>query len=521
MHRELAGPRQSFEFGEASPGGRAATASPGCPAWCPTGRRRLAAAGVAAVAAVIVVVVIIAACKGGGKTAPPPSPDRKPAPPPPPSPPSPEDPFRIGDRVTVMTKDDASKEERANGTIAQTVPALMVAIDGKDIIKQYTDVQHLEEKGFEVGNRVRVTGSRGKDWATGTVTQAVPLYVAADTDDEPGGRLYKHVEHIADEGFKVGDRVRVKHHKNDKFRHGTVTHAVPLFVAADGLGDTGVFYPIVERLNEDPFEVGDKVEVVVKAGGGKKTGRVTKAVPLYVAVDDERNSGGRLYQDVTHDERGPRGFKVGDKVKVKNKDMKDWANGIVAEAWPLYVVTDNDPYDNSRGSLYDEVEHLEERGFAVGDRVRIKDQHTEANGTVTQAVPLHVIQDGQVNAKDNVLQIEHIEEEGFEPGERVRVKAKETDPWAGGTVKQAVPLYVAKDGQSDPWGLYAHVVHADEARIEVDDRVEVKVKEADKWAAGTVVQAVPLYVAVDGHSTQWGLYPHVRRTAKKSPATLV
>merc|ERR550534_2996496 len=110
------------------------------------------------------------------------------------------------------------------------------------------------------------------------------------------------------------------------------------------------------------------------------------------------------------------------------------------------------------------MEHIDEKGFQVGDRVRVKDSYSDrwAHGTVTLAVPLYVAKDGQGEKYRLFAYMEHIDEKGFQVGDRVRVKDSYSDRWAHGTVTQAVPLYVAKDGQGEKYRLFAYVEHIDE-----------------------------------------------------------
>ncbi|XP_063069849.1 uncharacterized protein LOC134461044 isoform X2 [Engraulis encrasicolus] len=333
----------------------------------------------------------------------------------------------------------------------------------------------------------------------------------------------------AERDFLVGDRVRVKPSVEEpKHKWGSVTHqSVGVVKSFTPTGMMLVDFPGQSAWKADPSEmelqaflVGDRVRVKASVKEPKhKWGEVTHSS---VGVVKSFTPTGLMLVDfpghsawkADPSEMEYQGFMVGDRVRVKpsvKEPKHKWAsvthqsvgvvksftqNGLMLVDFPGETGWKADPND------------MEQQGFMVGDRVRVKASVAEPKhkwGSVTHS-SVGVVKSftqnglmlldfpGDANWKADPLEMEY---QGFMVGDRVRVKSSVKEPkhkWGSvthssvGVVKSFTPtglMMVDFPGQTE-W-------RADPSEMEyqgfmVGDRVRVKasVKQPKhKWGSVT------------------------------------
>eukprot|EP01065_Artemidia_motanka_P028942 TRINITY_DN3475_c1_g2_i1.p1 TRINITY_DN3475_c1_g2~~TRINITY_DN3475_c1_g2_i1.p1 ORF type:complete len:1546 (+),score=597.31 TRINITY_DN3475_c1_g2_i1:79-4638(+) len=305
--------------------------------------------------------------------------------------PAAEERFAVGDRVRV--RDSAREDWKAGEVTSHTAGGQpVVRAEGTSRSFTWAMVERLpgggkEEKKdsrpFKKGDRVRVRDSEREDWRKGEVTEegARPK-VRVDGQSRPF--TWGMVEHLTAEPskpeMKIGDKVRMRDSDKDPWKRGEITDFSGGKPLVKGEGTTRSFkWNYVELEKQGGKEVkwakGDKVrvrdieaeqwregEVTEVDAGGRPRVRCNGASRAFTWAFVER-SGAAAPASATTD------FKTGDRVRVRDSESQQWANGTVTGySGSNYLVRAD---GSTRAFQWTFVEKPAE--LKTGDRVRARD----------------------------------------------------------------------------------------------------------------------------------------------------
>eukprot|EP01063_Lacrimia_lanifica_P000096 TRINITY_DN10041_c1_g3_i1.p1 TRINITY_DN10041_c1_g3~~TRINITY_DN10041_c1_g3_i1.p1 ORF type:complete len:1627 (+),score=667.25 TRINITY_DN10041_c1_g3_i1:121-5001(+) len=465
--------------------------------------------------------------------------------------------FAVGDRVRVR---DTELEQWRMGTVESIAGAkVMVRTDTQHRAFTWNFVEKVDtasdrpvasssNRGFEVGDRVRVRDSEREPWKHGTVERASGTTPMVKVDGQARAFTWAACEHLPEakasnsSKWEMGDKVRVRDSAAEQWRPGIITSVSgdrPL-VKTHG-GQRSLAWAMIEPDNtqEPTFKIGDKVLVRDSEKEEWKNATVESVTP-HVMAKTAMASRAFTWAMIKKDETAK--FAEGDRVRFRDSEKDDWKKGTVksinSNGQPL-VQGDG----QARAFLWNFVEkEAQPAKFAVGDKVKVRDSVRDEwrSGTVESVAgsqPTVKIQDATMAFTWNFIEKESTGGKvpgQFTVGDKVRVRDSPADAWKKGTVKSAGPKPMVHTSTGTfMWNQVEHDDGADDAgapspsksaedsgkqtssssseqAYKVGDRVQVRDSERHPWKSGTVVSASgpKPTVKVDGNSRSftWNFY---------------
>eukprot|EP00756_Hemistasia_phaeocysticola_P012544 Hpha_TRINITY_DN15207_c2_g11::TRINITY_DN15207_c2_g11_i1::g.67051::m.67051 len=451
--------------------------------------------------------------------------------------------YSVGERVRVR---DSERESWRTGSVVELRgDTPVVKVDGSS--RGFTWAMVEKEGGsYSVGDRVRVRDSEKEAWLSGAVTEVregKPLvradkhdraytwtHIERDTEEDDAKAKAKaaaEVEGKKDGGIGVGSRVKVRDSDRESWREGAVVEmrgSTPM-VKVDGQNRAFSWNQVVAAgdagsgAQDKGFSVGDRVRARDTERESWYEGEVVEmrgATPVVKIDGRTRAFTWKFVETVSKNAGKPpppsSAFGVGDSVRVRDTAKASWQSGVVTElrdGRPVVKVE-----GTSRAFTWEYVEaegkpgaDEKKGGFAVGDRVRVRDSERESwrNGAVTEVSGDRVVV--KVDGSSRGFTWNMIEADGkpgadekkggggFAVGDRVRVKDGEKEMWRYGAVTDATGPVVKVDGSSRgfTWKFVepekgAEPAAASKGGFAVGDRVRVRDSERESWRNGAVTE---------------------------------
>jgi len=279
--------------------------------------------------------------------------------------------FRKGDRVRVR---DSTREDWKHGEVTEEASGGVSAkakVDGNSRAFTWSFMEHASPVGgdggdkFKVGDRVQVRDGSGEKWKQGEVTEVDGGKPRVRVDGQTRSFKWNQVEHWKGQekkGFEKGDRVRVRDSERENWRFGEVTevdssgkprvradqshraftwnmveHApsseLPSAVSGKGGGTSD--FKIDDRVRVRDRESEKWQEGVVMGFDGNKP-------KVSLKGSASRPFTWNFVEKISGSSSSPRGFREGERVRVRDSEREDWKSGTVqgfgAQDKPLVVV---------------------------------------------------------------------------------------------------------------------------------------------------------------------------------------
>ncbi|KAJ9442864.1 hypothetical protein DIPPA_03750 [Diplonema papillatum] len=320
----------------------------------------------------------------------------------------------VGDRVRVR---DTAKEDWRAGTVANATGAnVTVKLDGQDRAFTWNHVEKdapPSKQQYSVGDRVRVRDTAKQDWRSGTVATVTADNVTVRLDGQDRPFTWSFVEPLPTSpsakgktkvssptakqkaALSVGARVRVRDTEVEVWHKGAVesiTNGRPV-VKVDGQKKAFTWNfveplpdekPTSDTSAKDQFAVGERVKVRDTAKQDWTRGTVESVASGRVTVRPDGQQRAFTWTFVEKDAHveggsppGPAGFRVGDKVKVRDSEKQPWNKGVVEKvsgAKPVVRVNGQPRAFTWMFCERDDDAAAAGAAFAKGDRVRVRDR---------------------------------------------------------------------------------------------------------------------------------------------------
>ena len=308
-----------------------------------------------------------------------------------------------GDRCRVR---DNTREEWRKGTIANVNGShVTVRLDGCVQVSNWHIIEPSSDppaSEFSVGDRVRVRDTEKEEWRKGVVQTITDNKPMVRIDSQVRAFSWTFVEKLPtatssssssseatgrNSKFSVGDKVRVRDVVVEDWKNGSIESISDDKVLVRADGQSRAFtWNFVERRPEEKlaatssssssssvrFKMGDRVKVRDRAVDEWKKGIVTAGggqKPL-VTVDGQHRA--FTWEFVIPDG----GYTVGDRVRVRDSDAEEWKRGTVEAANGKAVTVRVD--DQMIAFTWAQMEPLkEDTSYSVGDSVKVRDSTSE------------------------------------------------------------------------------------------------------------------------------------------------
>eukprot|EP01062_Namystynia_karyoxenos_P046420 TRINITY_DN3477_c0_g2_i2.p1 TRINITY_DN3477_c0_g2~~TRINITY_DN3477_c0_g2_i2.p1 ORF type:complete len:1340 (+),score=528.09 TRINITY_DN3477_c0_g2_i2:123-4142(+) len=438
------------------------------------------------------------------------------------------DAIKVGMRVQVR---DTEREQWKKGEVTgfSSGKGPLVKADGAQRAFTWTFVEPLveekAERAIRVGDRVRMRDSSNEEWKKGEVTDFSGGKPLVRADGASRSFTWAQVELLPETPvsasggkFSIGEKVRVRDSVKEDWKNGEVTNfagdGAPI-VKAEGSSRAFTWNMVERREGGAHFARGDRVRVRDSEHEGWKNGEVTEVdgSRLKVKVDGQSRAFTWAYVEPADSgsaaapapAASAAGFKVGDKVQMRDTERENWKKGEVtgfSGAKPLVRAE-----GSSRAFTWGFVEKLGGGGstmdaIKVGMRVQVRDTEREqwkkgeVTGFSSGKGPL-VKADGAQRAFTWTFVeplVEEKAERAIRVGDRVRMRDSSNEEWKKGEVTDfsgGKPL-VRADGASRSF-TWAQVellpetpVSASGGKFSIGEKVRVRDSVKEDWKNGEV-----------------------------------
>eukprot|EP01060_Flectonema_neradi_P029233 TRINITY_DN3988_c2_g1_i3.p1 TRINITY_DN3988_c2_g1~~TRINITY_DN3988_c2_g1_i3.p1 ORF type:complete len:805 (+),score=208.85 TRINITY_DN3988_c2_g1_i3:1882-4296(+) len=448
--------------------------------------------------------------------------------------------FQVGNKVRVR---DNSSEPWKKGTVESFSGSNpLICLENGDRALSWAMVEHLNAREeYSVGDSVLVRDSTQEEWKKATVesvaggtvtarmTKATKAFTWGYMKKDEGGKVSdkdtdKEAGKVAQQRqYGIGARVAVRDSERDNWKKGTVENVDNSGrpqVRVDG--QKRAFTWNFVKKDEDSFSVGERVRVRDTTSQEWRGGVVESVRGGEILVKIDRSTRALTWNFIEKEQKTAAiGFKVGDKVRVRDKTSEEWKYGTVktAGAKPMVDMAGGksftwnfcelDPRDSSTpvtGTQLPSTSSSSSQEYRVGDKVQVRDNERDEwkSGVVVSSAGSKptvktVGSDRSFTWKFYRKETAVSDDEGstkpFKVGDNVLVRDNVAEEWKPGVVETPGPKPMVKIlGQqlAFTWGFVKHASQ----EFQVGSKVRVRDHITDDWKDGIVAEVGPVRVRV-------------------------